>query len=322
MRRDLGKAALAGLLAGAACTALTTSFKIGAADFAWALRAARDLLGGRDPYAYTPGPDAIPYPLPAALVALPLSRLPDSIAAGIFIGFSVALLAWGTFRAKESWRLGLLFSWPFIYSAIFVQWSPLFCGIWFTPALAPFILAKPNIGLPLVIAAAVRTWRSVLPPLLVRQWIAALAVSVLVLAASLWIYPTWLIVWMRQTATYQGSVPPLFYLPFGPLILLSLIRWRDERAWLILSMALMPQRMIYDQLALLLVARTSKEMFPLIAATWAGFLGLWLSKDMARMAGSWHLMVLLAHYLPAVVVLIAPDVKNWFRKASPEFSAT
>jgi hypothetical protein len=57
---------------------------------------------------------------------------------------------------------------------------------------------------------------------------------------SLVIYPSWPIVWLRSTSPYQGSRPPLFVLPRGPLLLLALLRWRDRRSWFLFSMALMP----------------------------------------------------------------------------------
>ena len=306
MRSTVLKAIAAGLLAGAACFALTTTFHIGAADFGWSLRSARDLLAGHDPYAYPPGPNAIPYPLPAAFVALPLARMADSVAGAIFIGISVALLAWGMLRSGETWRMGMFFSWPFIYSVIFVQWSPLMCAMWFLPGIAPMLLAKPNIGLPMLMASGIR-----FPSISQWRW-PALAGSLLLLA-SLAVYPSWPMVWLRQVSNYQGTLPPLLSLPLGPLILLSLIRWRDYRAWFIISMALMPQRMVYDQLALMLVARNSKELFPLMVCSWGGFLVLLFSPDMASMPGSWRLWIILAQYLPAVAVLLWPERQRLWR---------
>ena len=43
-----------------------------------------------------------------------------------------------------------------------------------------------------------------------------------------------------------------------PAMLLALLRWRSREAWLLLLCALMPQRVVYDQLTLLLVARTPR----------------------------------------------------------------
>src|SRR5690349_19474162 len=123
--RRIWQPALAGLISGAVCFFLISVFHIGAGDFGWRLRAGRALLAGRDPYAYTPGPNAIPYPLPADFIGLPFVWLPDSLAAAVFMTISVALLVWGFVEAGQSWRLGMLFSWPFLYSLLFVQWAPL-----------------------------------------------------------------------------------------------------------------------------------------------------------------------------------------------------
>lgn len=299
LRRPWILASLLGLLCGAACFAIVTAFHTGAADFTHALVEARALLAGRDAYAHTPGPYWIPYPIPAAMLAMPLAWLPDSLAAGAFIGISAALLVWGILRSGEKWRLGMLFSWPFLYAVIFAQWSPLLCAIWFFPLLAPLVLAKPNIALPLVLTSRLR-WRAV-------------AIGAAVLAASLALDPAWPWQWLRQTSQYQGWKPPLLSLPFGPLILASLWRWRDRRAWLILSLAAMPQRVFYDQLALLLVAKSERQMFPLVCSSWVSFVVLWLSPNMAQMPGGWQLWVVLGHYLPAVAVLLWPNAQAWMR---------
>src|SRR5580658_1323519 len=262
LRRDWILAIGLGLLWGGICFGLLSAFGIGAADFTHALGMARDLLARRNPYTHTPGPYWIPYPLPAGLVALPVAWLPDSLAAGAFIGVSTGLLCWGILRSGERWRLGMLFSWPFVYAVIFAQWSPLLCAIWFFPLLSPLLLAKPNIALPLVVPTRFR-WLTV-------------AIGAAVLALSLALRPGWILEWLSQTSQYQGLKPPILSLPFGPLILASLWCWRDRRAWLILSMAIMPQRVFYDQLPLLLVARDQRQMFPLVCSSWLSFLVLWL----------------------------------------------
>src|ERR1044071_3612473 len=98
LARAWGAAAILGVLAGGLCFVVLrahqgVSPEVTAGDFQWSLRDARDLLVGRDPYRYTPGPYAIPYPLPAALLVLPLAWMPDLWAGSVFIGLSVTLLA-------------------------------------------------------------------------------------------------------------------------------------------------------------------------------------------------------------------------------------
>jgi hypothetical protein len=289
--RKLYRPLAAGLLSGAVSLFLTNLFHLGAADFAWRLGAARELLAGRDPYAYTPGPYAIPYPLPADFFGLPFAALPDGIAGALFMAFSVALLVWGFQRAGEPWRMGMLFSWPFLYSLIFVQWAPLFCALWFFPVLSALILVKPNIALPLVLSGKISK--------------PGAAIAAATLAISLLVYPTWPLVWLKSLGAYQGIKPPIAVLPFGPLILAALLRWRSRQSWLLLTMAIMPQRMFYDQLPLLLVAESPKQLFLLIACSWCGFLALWLSDGMAAIPGGWQLWIILCNYLPAVAVVLA-----------------
>jgi hypothetical protein len=295
-RKALAAAILIGVVWGGVCCGLTTLFETGAADFQHAVGAARDLLAGRDPYAREPGPYWIPYPLPAGLLAIPLAALPDSVAAGVFMGSSVTLLAWGVLRRGEAWRLAMLFSWPFLYAVLFAQWSPLLCAMWFLPWLAPLVLCKPNIALPLVLTGRPR-------------WASA-AVGAAVLLASLALKPDWPWVWLAQTRSYQGMTPPVAMLPLGPLILLSLFSWRERRAWLVLTLAVMPQRVFYDQLPLLLAAETNRELFVLVAAGWVSFLVLWLSPNLAEMPGGWQLWIVAAHYLPAVFVVARSGIRE------------
>ena len=96
---------LIGGIEGCLCAAFLVLTHQGAADFGWALRAARDLWYGHDPYAYPVTSDAVPYPLPAAFVAFPFALLPSEFAAGVFFGISSALLARCLLRTGEPWRL-------------------------------------------------------------------------------------------------------------------------------------------------------------------------------------------------------------------------
>lgn len=281
---------VAAAVAGVGCFCLVSLFHLGAGDFTHALGLARDLLAGRPPYAHTPGPYWIPYPLPAGFLALPVAWLPDSVAAGVWFGVSTGILAWGMLRCQEGWRLGMLFSWPFLYAMTFAQWSPLLASVWFLPELAPLALCKPNIIAPVLVTTK---------PVARRIWWTGFW-----LAVSLAVRPTWAWEWVHQLTQYQGSPPILSAL--GPLVLMVLARWRDRRAWFVLVMACIPQRVFYDQFSLLLIAENPQELFFLVVCSWASFFALWLSPDMAHMPGGWSTWVMLAHYLPAIVVVLRP----------------
>ena len=77
---------------------LTAHPELNALDFTYAWRAARHLVEGGNPYdhmvhaPYTQGGPFL-YPLPAAIVAVPVARLPVATAGAVFIGVSVALMA-------------------------------------------------------------------------------------------------------------------------------------------------------------------------------------------------------------------------------------
>ena len=83
-RSRLWFAVIVGILCGIFCAFALSRIGNGAGDFGWSLRAARDLLAGNDPYGHPPGPSNIPYPLPTALLAIPLTGLKDFIAGGDF----------------------------------------------------------------------------------------------------------------------------------------------------------------------------------------------------------------------------------------------
>ena len=288
-------AIVAGALSGIVCLLLTHLFGLGAGDFRWCIRAARDLLAGRDPYGHVVTAITIPYPLPAAFLGIPFTILPEFAAGAAFIALSTGLLVWGFIRAGETWRVGMLFSWPFLYSVCFAQWPPLLCALWFFPTAAPLILAKPHMAFPLVVTNRISK--------------PALWVTALVLGLSFVLYPTWPSVWFGQISGYEGVRPPVLTLPLGPLLVLSLIEWKDRRGWLLFTMACMPQRMFYDQLALMLVARNGRELQFLVGCAWLGFAALWLSEGMVNMPGSWQLWVLLSNYLPALGVLLRPHLE-------------
>jgi hypothetical protein len=126
---------------------------------------------------------------------------------------------------------------------------------------------------------------------------------------SLALFPNWPFEWMKTLQTYIGY-PPLFVLPFGPLLLLSLVRYRDKRAWLLMLMALMPQRMVYDQLGILLVAANRKQLLFLVICSWITlpvviFYGGW-----NYIPWGWQQWVLIGSYLPALLVLLFPMIRK------------
>ncbi|MFQ3663867.1 MAG: hypothetical protein SNJ69_15950 [Chloroflexaceae bacterium] len=260
----------------------------GPGDFNWALNTARALIAGEDPYAFEPSALLVPYPLPVVLFGLPLSGLPDHLAARLFFGISSGLLAYGIARSGEWWRLLIFITPTYLYAFMFAQWSPLIAASWFIPALAPLlVLVKPHIALPVALNR-------------LNRW--GLLLAAVVLLGSLLLYPTWPWRWLAMTGEYEFIIPVLT-LPSGPLLFLALLRWRDDRARLLLGMSILPFRGTYDLTALWLVPGTGLQMMVLVILSWGMVL--------YDFAWFWNVRPTLAVpvlFVPALLMLLLPDL--------------
>jgi hypothetical protein len=224
-------------------------------DVYWALYTIQELLQGRDPYGFTADQAGyfVPYPLPVALVGLPLFWMPGDIASAIFVTLSFGALAFLVTAEGKWWRLLIFASLPMYVSSMYAQWSALMLCAWFVPAAAPTLaLFKPHIALPLVLQRL--TWRGII-------------IAGVIGLISIAIYPSWPFRWLGMLGNFQQFIP-LITLPFGPLLILAALAWRNERARLILIMALLPMRSIYDLCALWLVPQTAKQMLLLTLCGW------------------------------------------------------
>jgi hypothetical protein len=292
---------LTGLIGVTACVAaiyISNLTGVGIGDLRFSLGLAHDWLSGKPPYLpynLNIDPNAVPYPFTAVLLTLPIVWLPDRIAAGIFSGIGAGLLAWLILRDGKNWRMLMFASWPFINSIIFYQWAPYIVSMFFTPNLLPFLFVKPQIALPFVLTQK---------PSRIGLILAAILVT-----ASVALYPLWPLDWIKTLHNYIG-VPPLLVLPLGPLLLLALIRFREKRSWLLVLMALMPQRMIYDQLGVLLVAENRKQMFFLVLCSWISLPALIYYGGWENLPWGWKNWVLLGSYFPALIVVLLPVIKQ------------
>lgn len=232
-------------------------------DFSWPWQAARLLLAGRSPYGVALFPsipawgDPFFYPLPAALVALPLAPLPALWAGAVFVGLSAGLLAYGL---GERWPL--LLSAPAVVGALAGQWPPLLtAGLLLSP-LAVLWVCKPSLGAVLFLARP--------------SWWAALGGAALCLL-GLALLPAWPLEWLQALRRSHHPVPLLTPagLVLAPLLAL-LVRRRglaDWRVRLLLGLCLVPQMTrVYDMLPALLVARSRREALLLALASWAAHL--------------------------------------------------
>lgn len=289
--RRLVLALLFGLVSGLICWQYQVSFGREAGDITLPLCMMRTLLRGDDPYDvcrtfYSDGVTAsATNPLTTALVVLPLTMLPDTVAAGVFFGVSSALLAWAASGGGKPWRLLVLLSLSYWYAMQVVQWNVLLLAAVYMPALLWTVVAKPHIGFA---AAATGRWR----------WpaiAAALGLSLLSLA----LLPDWPLRWLGTTSFYERFVP-LLTGP-GPLLLLALLRWRKRDAWYLLALALAPQRVIYDQIMLFALAPSPRATMVLLFFNWLGFAAGFLNPQIDVV---WCVML---QYLVALALVLKGD---------------
>lgn len=249
--------ALAIVLGGLAAALVATRSAAHVSDFDHVLAAARALRAGASPYAAVgPGraffwPWGLYYPLPAVLVAWPVSYLPVVAARATFFGLSTALLAFAITRDGFH-RLPLFASGAMLAAAGVVQWAPLVTAAALLPWLSALLVVKPNLGAALWLASPSRR--------------AAVGGAVLLLA-SLAVWPTWVAEWLVALSQNRHMRPPLLSWA-GPPLLLALLRWRRPEARLLLLLACVPQTVaLYDTLPLFLVPATWLESAALALLT-------------------------------------------------------
>jgi hypothetical protein len=251
MRKRITICALIGLATGSLCTFWLTQARIGAGDFNWAIWAAQDLLAHRNPYA---SPMQL-YPLTASIFGFPFVGIRPELAGGIFYGISSALMAFGLSRDNYR-RLFIFLAYPYWAGLITAQWTPLIVAAAFLPPLLPATLAKPQIGLSVLLTRFTRR---------------GLLACLIVIALSFLLLPNWPRLWVGNFHQYARFIPLLVF-P-GPLLALTLFRNRSNDARLLLLMALVPQRWFYDMLILWIIPKSWRELSVTVLISWAA--GIW-----------------------------------------------
>jgi hypothetical protein len=265
-----------------------------AKDFSYPWRAARALVDGHNPYeviqpvAPYPFNAKLMYPLPAAIVAVPFSFFRPEHAGGVFIGLSVALLAWVLLR-DSPYRLPLFLSAPFVHAIILGQWSPLLTAAALLPTFQMFAAAKPTVGL--------AAW-------LYKPSIRGIVGGVVLVAIAFLVQPGWVSEWLAaagSTNKYRGPATTLL----GCFLLLGLLRWRRREGRLFVAMSLMPQLPVfYDSVILWLIPSTVWRSLFLSAVSWIGYVA-WLphqaSPNQNEIAFPWLVFTM---YAPALLLLL------------------
>ena len=274
-------AALIGCTAGFYCWLVLRHFNLGAADFRWAIEAARSLLKRQNPYDL---PSEF-YPVPAALFGLPFVAMCPEIAGAVFYGTSTGLLAFGITRTGYQ-RLLIFLAFPYWACLLTAQWAPLLMTSAFFPVLMATAMAKPQIGLPLFLTYPSKKG----------------AVACIVLGiASFVAMPSWPKYWIHQIGHYDVFYPML--ISPGPLLLLTLLRFRDKDARLLLIAACMPQRWFYDAFILWLIPKSRREILFTVAISWGvGILRWYHQPHSMHQVGLWTDLFI---YLPMLAVVLA-----------------
>jgi hypothetical protein len=277
------------VVSGGLCYAILNHLAVGAWDFNWALRAARDLLAGQDPYA-RPFAHTIPYPLPAAIAAMPFVHFRDAVAGGLFFGISSGLLALGLTRGGFA-RLLIFLAYPYWAAMLTVQWSPLVTAGALISWLLPATIAKPQIGLPVFLTHLSRR---------------GLIACILVALFSLLLMPTWPARWLSEIGNYEYFIPILL-LP-GPALLLALLHRNDRDSHLLVLLAMAPQRWFYESFVLWVIPRQRREILATAALSWVA--GIWRWYHMPSSwseVGQWTLWWI---YLPMLgIILLRPSTR-------------
>ena len=242
-------AAAVGLAFGGLALWLRLAGRLISSDFDQIWLAGRAVVQRHDPYhAVAQGfPMPLYYPLPAAIVGLPLVAVPITWAGPMFVGIGFGLLAYGLLQ-RGVWALIALVSVPGLQAALQCQWSPILAAAALLPWLGWLTAAKPTTGTIVAGAYFSRRW----------LWLNLASGLVLVVAAfALW--PAWLREWLTALRGAHHFVP-LALRPGGALLLLALLRWRRPEARMLALMAVMPQTgAAYDALPLALVPSNRRE---------------------------------------------------------------
>ena len=288
MKTRLAISALIGFASGLICWLMHLGPR--AVDFGWSLQAAHDLALGHNPYGYAL-PGTIPYPVPAAGFALPFLWLwtNPKLAGALFFGASSAILAFGLSRSSYD-RLLVFLACPYWMAMMTVQWSPLVMAGALFPTLLPAALAKPQIGLPIILTH----WS--------RRGILACAALA---AVSLLIMPSWPLRWFSQLGGFQNYIPMLSF-P-GPLLLLGLCLGDEADAHLLLLTSLMPQHWFYDTFILWLIPKSRSEILATVCMSW-GVVLWWPQFGIAHYSSALGSMAVLWIYLPMLALLLLRSV--------------
>ena len=289
--------------------------------FLW--RGARILLGGGDPYNFTTWRtmpvgetdigawrnviEPLYYPLPALLIWIPFSFGSFLVGSAAFVGIGAALFVFAISRAGLH-RIWLCGSVGFIMALRFGQWSTWLTAAALLPMLSFLLPAKPNLGLPLVLAKPTR---------------AMVFGSLAILVLSLIVMPRWPLGWYATvtgpfTQTVPHPAPVTTFGGVGALVLVAILRWRRPEARLLMLMACVPQLPFWaDQLPLATIAETRREVIWSMLGGHLFFIGWFLfAPKVIYYVPVMQPYALFGTYVPALIMVLRRpnegDSPEWF----------
>ena len=257
-------ALLAALYSGARHWANPTS----PSDFDQLWYASRAFLSGTDPYSVV-GPGKLfewswpmYYSMPAILISVPLAWMPVAVARVVVATLTAGALGWAI-GSKVRWLWPVLLSASFLIAVARTQWSPLMLASMWVPWFGFAVVAKPNLGL-VTLAAHERR----------RDLMTVSALCALMIALSFLVRPDWLISWWAAIGDAPHVTAPVMR-PWGFLLLMAVIRWRETDARVFLLMACVPHTpSLYDLLLLFFLCRSLTEALGLAALLHVLFWGI------------------------------------------------
>jgi hypothetical protein len=246
-RRRIVVAVVVGVVCAIHSVVLVRRWPLLVPDFDQLWLAARAWRSGGDPYAAVSA--AFPYPLfypfTTVVFVLPFSFLPLAAARCIFVGLGAGLLAYAV--TGRGWWMLWLFLGNNVRNALHTaQWSTWLTAAALLPWLGLVFAAKPTIGLAIFGSRPSRI---------------GLALAVALVVLSLLIWPAWPSTWWVAIHTTAESYRAPITRPWGWILLLALLRWRDPGGRLLAIIACVPQTTaIYETVELYLVCRTRAEV--------------------------------------------------------------
>ena len=261
-------------------------------DFDLLYNAAAHLIGGENPYQIAT--QWFPYPLPAALLAVPFTAIPLAPARPIFdvlVGWAFVYALW---RYRGLFALLAVLSGAYLFAMWNGQTTPLMVAASLVPALGFLLAVKPNTSAPLWLARPSRT--------------TVLGVGAFLLL-SLLVLPSWPQDWWTALEQEPTQLMPPVLRPFGLVLLLAALQWRLPEGRLLLAIAFMPQNILpHELVSLALIPANLLEMGIYVAGSWIAVAvaanRMHLSPGIAEWtAASWP-VTLCVVYLPMLYLVL------------------